>query len=133
MKKLLASLPFATCLAPIPVSGASGLVDQPLPLKLKIVSRDGKAKLKAARKLPVLISCSKLCDAKVKMTIFTPVGKGSVADAGQLGENKVLTIKFGFRYLKDNYRKSKLKVKFSAKDVETGKRVAKTRAFRFYR
>jgi len=40
---------------------------------------------------------------------------------------------FGLRYLKKNYRKSRLVVVVKAKDLATGEKVSKTRGFRFYR
>jgi len=140
MRKLIVStaLVLAAGLAFSTTASNAGLVDNPAPLRLKIVSKDGKPKLKVQKKLPVLISCSKDCRARIKMTIVTPVGKDDIKDAGPLPAGTVLTVRFpltnfGLNYLKKNFRNSKLKVNFSAKDLETGKRVTKTRSFGFYR
>ena len=42
-----------------------------------------------------------------------------------------MVTRYGRNYLKDNYRDSKLKVRLSAVDLETGKRTVKIRTFRF--
>jgi len=140
MKKIFVTtaLVLAVGMAGFTTTASAGLVDNPAPLRLKIVSEDGKPKIKVAKKLPVLISCSKDCGARIRMTIVTPVGSDDISDAGRLDAGTVLTVKFpltnfGLNYLKDNYRSSKLKVKFTGKDLETGKKVVKIRTFRFYR
>jgi len=129
---LIAGLTFTTGVS------SAGIVDQPVPLKTRIVTKDGKKKIKIAKKLPVLVSCSKACSFKATVTLIAPAVKEPKSLTGTLVANNILTLNykltnFGRSYLKDNVRKSKLKVKFSAKDQETGKRVIKTKSFRFYK
>jgi hypothetical protein len=121
----------------VPIAHA-GIVDQPLPLKTTIATKDGKKKLKLKKRLPVLLTCSKDCSYKATMTVIAPSVKAPKKIGGDLNATGVLTLTYvltdeGRRYLKDNIRKSKLKVKFSAKDKETGARIVKTKTYRFYK
>jgi len=129
---IIAALTFSTAVS------SAGIVDQPLPLKTKIVTKDGKKKIKIGKKLPVLVSCSKDCSFKATVTLIAPAVKEPKSLTGNLLANNILTLnykltKFGRSYLRDNVSGSKLKVKFSAKDNETGKRVIKTRSFGFFK
>lgn len=143
MKKL-SSITLATVVAVITgltfstAVSSAGIVDQPLPLKTRIVTKDGKKKIKIGKKLPVLVSCSKDCSFKATVTLIAPAVKEPKSLTGTLVANNILTLNykltsFGRSYLRDNVRSSRLKVKFSAKDTETGKRVIKTRSFGFFK
>ena len=129
---VVASLTFSTAVS------SAGIIDQPLPLKVRISAPDDKKKIKIGKKLPVYVSCSKDCSFKATVTLIAPAVKEPKSLTGTLGGNKILTLnykltKFGRSYLRDNARASKLKVKFSAKDAETGKRAIKTRSFGLYK
>lgn len=107
-------------------------------LTVKINSADAKPKIKVARDLKVLVSCSNDCRAKARLTLKTPINKLSVGGSQALTSGTVWTTgirltRFGLRYLKKTYRKSNLKVAIRARDTATGKIVKKTRYFRFYR
>ena len=117
---------------------SAGIIDQPLPLKVRISAPDDKKKIKIGKKLPVYVSCSKDCSFKATVTLIAPSVHEPKSLTGKLVANNILTLnykltKFGRGYLRDNARASKLKVKFSAKDAETGKRVIKTRSFGLYK
>jgi hypothetical protein len=119
-------------------AGAADIVDQPRPLKTRVVTKDGKKKIKIGKKLPVLVSCSKDCRFKATVTLVAPAVSETKSLKGRLVANNILTLNykltnFGRRYLKSNVRKSKLKVKFAATDVATGKRYVKKRVFKFRR
>ncbi|HTU14611.1 MAG TPA: hypothetical protein VMF31_05385 [Solirubrobacterales bacterium] len=129
---LAASLAFTTAVS------SAGIVDQAVPLKLKVVTADGKKRIKVAKKLPVLVSCSKDCSFKTTVTLITPATSDPKSISGNLPAGNILTLRYrltsyGVRYVKRNVSGSKLKVKFSAKDTETGERVIKSRTFRFYK
>lgn len=129
---LFAALTFSTAVS------SAGIVDQAVPLKTKVVTADGKKKIKVAKKLPVLVSCSKDCSFKATVTLIAPAISEPKSLSGSIPGGNILTLNykltsFGRNYLKKNVRRSKLKVKFSAKDTETGERVVKTRTFRFYK
>jgi hypothetical protein len=107
-------------------------------LAVKVTSTDSKPKIKVARKLKVLISCSKDCRASARLKLITPINRLNVGSSQSLGAGDVWTTGirltgFGLRYLKENYRKSKLVVVVKATDLATGSKVSKTRSFRFYR
>jgi len=119
-------------------ASSAGIVDQPVPLRTAIVTKDGKKKIKIGKKLPVLVSCSKACSFRATVTLIAPAVKEPKSLTGTLIANNILTLNykltnFGRSYLRDNVSKSRLKVKFSAKDQATGQRVIKTKSFRFYK
>ena len=124
--------------AVVATPSTAGIVDQPKPLVVKLVGPEAKGKLRVKKKLAALVSCSKDCSIRAKITLVLPavsdsgVIKGSLA-AGRIGRLKYNLTSTGLRYLKDNYRSSKMKVKVSARDNATGKRVTKSRTFRFFR
>lgn len=108
------------------------------PNRVKIASENGKARLKVQKRIPVLISCTKACGGRVKMTLVAPAISDSANGNFTIKAGNVLTLRFkltnfGKRYIRKNVRKSKLKVKFAVKDFETGKRSVKRRTFRFHK
>ncbi|MDQ2699813.1 MAG: hypothetical protein M3Y23_00615 [Actinomycetota bacterium] len=139
MKFLLSTaLAVAMAFALVSTANAAPIVDQPVPLRLKIATTNGEKKLKVVKRMPLLISCSKDCRARIKMTLITPAVKDDLTDSGKLLAGNVHKVKFpltryGLNYLKNVWRTSKLRFSFVAKDLETGKRVVKTKTFRFYR
>ncbi len=105
-------------------------------LSVKVTTTDSKPRIKVARELKVLVGCSKDCRAKAKIRLWTPINKVNVKGSQLMGAGDVWTTGirltgFGLRYLKKNYRKSRLRVAIKAKDTETGKFAKKTRTFRF--
>lgn len=108
------------------------------PLRVKVASEDGKPKIKVARKLKVLLSCSSDCRGKVRIVLKTPanttkVGGSRLLGAGDIWITGIRLTGFGLNYLKKNYRSSVLKVSVTATDSVTGRKVSKNRNFRFYR
>lgn len=107
-------------------------------LAVKVTSPDSKPKIKVARNLKVLVSCSKDCRASARLKLITPINRLNVGGSRTLGAGDVWTTgirltRFGLNYLKKNYRWSKLVVVVRATDRATGRKVSKTRGFRFYR
>ncbi len=107
-------------------------------LSVKVTTADGKPRIKVARELKVLVGCSKDCRAKAKIRLSTPINKVNVKGSEPMGAGDVWTTGirltgFGLRYLKKNYRESRLRVAIRAKDKATGRFANKTRTFRFTR
>lgn len=120
------------------VASAADIVDAPKPLKLRVTTKDGNKRLEVKRKQVFLMKCSAACSARVRVTLVVPLAK-SVSKlnfvkpkGGIYGVRYTLT-RPTLKYLKKTYRRSKLKLRVSAKDLNTGKRVVKKRSFRFYR
>ena len=91
-----------------------------------------------AQKLKVIVSCSKDCAAKVRVTLITPVGNTSVKggrnlEAGQGWITGMVLTKYGVRVLKNHYRNSRLKVAVTARNLKNGTIRKKTKSFRFRR
>jgi hypothetical protein len=115
---------------------AGGQVDTQPKLRLKLTTPDGKKKVKVAKKLKVISSCSKDCGLTAKIKLITPASNvngtlSSVVPANKIYQMHLKLTGFGLRYLKKNYRKSRLKVKLTAVDVLTGDKVIKSKTFRF--
>lgn len=113
-------------------------VAQAAPNRVKIVSEDGKARLKVQKKIPVLISCSKACGGHVKITLVAPATTDSAEGNFTIDAGDILTLRFkltnfGRRYIRKNVSRSKLKVRFSVVDFATGKRTVERRTFKFYK
>jgi len=108
-----------------------------VPLNIKIAPYAG-TKVKVAKKLKVLASCSKDCKAKVKVTLITPAGNTSVKGGRNLTANRswitgmVLT-GYGLNILKNHYRYSSLRVAVTATNIANGTVRHKTKTFRFRR
>lgn len=133
MRKLLGT----TAVMLVAAMAVSG-VAQAAPNRVKIASEDGKARLEVQKKIPVLISCSKACGGKVKMTLVAPAISDSATGNFTFKAASINTIRFrltnfGVRYIRKNVGKSRLKVRFSVVDFETGKRSIKKRTFGFYK
>ena len=112
--------------------------EAPKPLKVKLVTFDGKQRIKVKRKVRLIASCSKDCNARVNLRLVTPVttvrGGGSISleatDTWTLG----VILSPTFRsYIRQNIRSCKLVANFRAVDIETGKAVTKVKTFRFRR
>jgi len=113
-------------------------VAEAAPNVVKIVTVDGKKRIKVGKKLPFLVSCSKDCSGKLSIKLVTPAttepasGNVSLA-AGNIFRARFLLTNFGRRYVKNNVGRCSLKVKFAAVDLDTGKRTVKKKTFRFYK
>lgn len=117
-------------------STAGGQIDPAPRLKLKIATPDGKKKVKVAKKLRVVASCSKDCALTAKIKLITPASNvngtlSSVVPANRIYRMRLKLTRFGLKFLKKNFRKSRFKVKLVARDVQTGEKVTKSRKFRF--
>ncbi|MBN8867878.1 MAG: hypothetical protein J0H98_10020 [Solirubrobacterales bacterium] len=117
-------------------SANAAAVTEP-PLRVKISPFAGK-KVKVAKRLKVLVNCSKDCVAKVRVTLISPSGNATVKGGRKLAANRtwvtgmVLT-SFGVNILKNHYRQSRLKVAVVARDVSTNKITRNTKKFGFRR
>lgn len=126
-------------LAIAPVAGAThGAQASVNPLAVRITTVDSKPRVKVARKLKVLVSCSTGCRATARLTLKTPDGSERfravrVLPEGSTWVTGIQLTNYGLNYLKRAFRQSLLKVAIVAVDPETKKRVSKTRFFRFYR
>ena len=106
-------------------------------MKIKVAPFAG-TKVKVARKLKVIVSCSKDCNARVKVTLITPVGVSSVKGGRSLSAGRgwitgmVLT-NYGVTLLKNHFRYSRLKVEVTATNVSNGTVRKQTKSFRFRR
>ncbi|MCB0827627.1 MAG: hypothetical protein KDB62_02300 [Solirubrobacterales bacterium] len=115
---------------------AGGQIDAPPKLRLKLTTPDGKKKVKVAKKLKVISSCTNDCRLTAKIKLITPASnvKGTLSNAVPANRIYQMHLKltgFGLRYLKKNYRKSRLKVKLTAVDALTGEKAIKSKTFRF--
>jgi hypothetical protein len=128
----------ASLLAGPAPAGAGSTSAEVTPLTLKIVSLDGRPKLKAARKLTAVMSCNRDCRVSVRYILRMPAGTLRNGGARNLFDGAfwapaMVLNNTATRYLRDNYRGSSFKVVVRAKDLETGQNASKTRIFRFYR
>lgn len=119
-------------------AGSAGIVDAPKPLKVRITTQDGNKKLKVKKKQLFLMSCNVGCSTSVRVTLIVPLAKSVSTlnfvkpDGGIYGVRYTLN-RPTLNYLKETYKRSKLKLRVSAKDLSTGKRVIEKRSYRFYR
>ena len=105
------------------------------PMNVKIAPYAG-TKVKVAKKLKVIVSCSKDCAAKVKVTMITPAGNSTVKGgrnlaAGQGWLTGMVLTNYGLSVLKNHYRFSRLKVAVTARNLKNGTIRKKTSFFRF--
>lgn len=137
MKKVFVTIALvATSLAVTGIVSTAGA--SAAPLRLKIATFDGKKRVKVARKLKAVTSCSKNCSLRVTFKVRTPAGTIKDKASGTVTGNKLVRISLtlnnaALKYLRLNYRRSRYTINISAKDLETGKRVNKKRSFRFYK
>lgn len=115
--------------------GSSATAAQPM--NIKIAPYAG-TKVKVAKKLKVIVSCSKDCAAKVRITMITPAGNSTVKGgrnlpAGQSWLTGMVLTNYGLSVLKNHYRYSRLKVAVSARNLKNGTVRNKTKFFRFRR
>lgn len=135
-RKLLAGILVAGLALTALGSPATAGADLRAPLNIRIATFDGNPKIKVKRKLSFLVSCSKNCGATISIKLITPAVVTPGKLSGGLAANKPQTANFrltnyGLRYLRKNFRKSRLSVKVTAKDAETGKKYVKRKVFRF--
>src|SRR5690349_8250913 len=139
MKKLILATAL-TLVGAITLSGPAqaGITDAPTPLRVKLATPNGGNKVKVAKKLKVLASCNKDCRATAHIKLITPANDLKVSGSRTLPANNIWTTgmiltSYGKNYLKSNFRSCKFRVRISAVDVATGKRVNKVKVFKFKR
>lgn len=127
----------AMLIASVGMGTLASTAEAAAPLKIKIAPYAG-TKVKVAKKLKVIVSCSKDCAAKVKVTLLTPAGNTSVKGGRNLKANSgwitgmVLT-GYGLSILKNHYPYSRLRISVSARNLSNGTIRNKTKTFRFRR
>lgn len=107
------------------------------PMKVKIAPFAGK-KVRVAKNLKVIVSCSKDCVVKVRVKLITPAGNSTVKGGKRLKTNQSWTTgmtltNYGRRILKNHYRRSRLRVSVRARNTKNGTVRKKTRTFGFRR
>ena len=115
---------------------AGGADEVTKPLKVKVVTFDGKQRLRVAKKLRLVTSCSKDCNARIKLRLVTPVTTTRASASTGIPATGTWTVNLGLsrflrRYIRQNISRSKLVVGFRAVDVETGKVTSLVKTFRF--
>lgn len=122
-------------IAAVGISGLASTASAAAPMNVKVAPYAG-TKVKVAKKLKVIVSCSKDCAAKVKVTLYTPVGNSTVKGGQNLKANRgwitgmVLT-GYGVNVLRNHYRYSRLKVAVTARNLKNGTIRKRTKFFRF--
>jgi hypothetical protein len=105
-------------------------------MRVKILPRDGKPRLKPAKRLRVVVTCSKVCVAEANAVLKMP-GRSSKAKKLRVlkaGARWTLTLDLTrrtTRYLKQNARRSRLVVRVRTGDPETQRITSTSRTFRF--
>lgn len=89
-----------------------------------------------AKRLKVLVSCSRDCAAKVRVTLVTLGGNSTVNGGRGLEANTTWTTGmiltgYGVRVLRNHFRRSRLRVAVTARDIETGTVHRSTKVFGF--
>jgi len=135
---ITAAVVCTTLLASGSTASAADPVSTAKPLNVKVASVDGKPRIRVARQLRTLVSCSNSCTAIARFTLKTPANTLRLSNRKQLPAASIWTTgilltNFGLRYLRTNYRRSVLTVAVTAFDRETRKKSVRTRNFRFYR
>ncbi len=107
------------------------------PMTVKIAPYAG-TKVRVAKNLKVIVSCSKDCAAKVKIKLLTPVGNSAVKGGRNLKANRAWTTgmvltSYGVKILKNHWRYSRLRVSVTARNLKHGTIRKKTKTFRFRR
>lgn len=136
MKKLLSIFTIVVAAASLAAAPATADEGAPIPLKVKLVTFDGKQRIKIAKKIRVVTSCSKDCNARVKLKLITPVTTYKFDAATGIPATGTWTVgirlsRFVRSYLRNNIRHSRLVVNFTATDIETGFKTIKVKTFRF--
>lgn len=132
-RNVLAGLLIAT----VGLFAATSTASAAVPMNIKIAPYAGK-KVKVAKKLKVIVSCSKDCAAKVKVTLITPAGNSVVKggrnlEAGRGWVTGMVLTSYGVNVLKNHYRSSRLKIEVNARNLKNGTIRKKTKSFRFFR
>jgi len=138
-RTILTTIVILVAATAVGASSAAAIAPAPTPeLRVKVSTKDGTKKINVARKVQVLTSCSVTCKMTAKVAI---VSKGDALrhtfktglKAGVLFRPGFLLSPSGLAFLKANYKASRFKITVVAEDVATGKKVTKSRAYRFKR
>lgn len=137
VRVFLVLLSVAICGVAAAGTTASAATVSAVPMKVKVTPFAGK-KVRVAKKLKVVVSCTKDCTAKVRITLVTPAGNSTVKggrnlEAGRGWITGMVLTSYGTRMLKNHYRRSRLKVAVTARNRKHGTIRKKTRSFRFRR
>lgn len=130
-RNLIAGLLIAAVGIGAMASGASAAA----PMKVKVAPYAG-TKVRVAKRLKVVASCTSDCAARVRITLYTPVGKSTVSGSRNLEANigwitGMILTPYGVNILRNHYRYSRLKVVVTARNLEHGTIRTVTRFFRF--
>lgn len=117
-------------------AGTAGAADAERKLDVRILTVDGKQRLKVKRKLAVLVGCTKNCSVVVDMKLVMP---GDVLKARVKGGIKAFSAKSpsltlntpAIRYLKLTYPRSRFLIKVTATDISNGNKTVKRKSFGF--
>ena len=119
-------------------AGVSAAPDPDRALKVRILSPDGKQRLKVKRKISYGLFCNKNCAVVVDTKLVFPDEvlkdriKGGLKAFQPKGASLTLNAP-ALRYLKLTYPRTRFVVKVTATDVATGNKTVKRKTFRFRR
>jgi hypothetical protein len=138
--KKLSSVIVIAALVAAAAPSAGGVASQPhATASSGFVQIGGPKRLHARKKLKVPVTCSVDCYLRARFTLVLPgpnVGPQVVTGTLHPGIRKALFITLNgpaLRALKDNIRRSKLKVRVKATDLATGEIATDFKIFRFKR
>ena len=137
-RTVLAGIAIVAVGAGLAAPAVSPAVAADRPLNVRILTPDGKQRLKVKRKLAVLVGCTKNCAVVVDMKLVMPAEvlkarvKGGIKAYSAKSPAMILNTP-AIRYLKLTYPRSRFSLKVTATDISNGKRVVKRKVFRFRR
>ena len=137
-RTVLAGIAIVAVGAGLAAPAVSPAVAADRPLNVRILTPDGKQRLKVKRKLAVLVGCTKNCAVVVDMKLVMPAEvlkarvKGGIKAYSAKSPAMILNTP-AIRYLRFSYPRSRFSVKVTATDISNGKRVVKRKVFRFRR
>lgn len=134
----LAGIAIVALGAGVSVTTAASVSAADKPLKVKILTVDGKKRLKVKRKLAVAVGCTKNCAVVVNMKLVMP---HEVLKATVKGGIKAYTAKSpsmilnqaAVNYLKLTWPRARFVVRVLARDISNGRKTVKRKVFRFRR
>ena len=107
------------------------------PMNIKIAPFAGST-VQVAKKLKVVVSCTRDCAARARVTLLTPAGNSTVSGsqtlaAGQGWITGMILTRYGLSILRNHYAASRLKVLVTARNLKNGTVRKKSKVFRFRR
>jgi hypothetical protein len=134
----LAGIAIVALGAGVSVTTAASVSAADKPLKVKILTVDGKKRLKVKRKLAVAVGCTKNCAVVVNMKLVMPhevlkaTVKGGIKAYTAKSPSMILN-RAALNYLKLTWPRSRFAIKVTATDISNGKKTVKKKVFRFRR